>query len=150
MKRLHHWSRLITLLLLVACSSGAAETSPELTNTPVIGQPFFFPQLKPTLEPRPFPEALHSGRLEVDGGCLRLQGGNDPISYLVIWPPHVEWQGNSVVDLKSGQRALFEVIAEFGGGVTAGNSPIFGELEAPLPEECPGPYWLVGMIMKGN
>ena len=150
MKRIHHWSRLITLIFLVACSPGAAETSPELTNTPIIGQQLFFPQLKPTPAPRPFPQALKIGVLEVDGGCLRVRDSRDSISYLVIWPPHVEWQGNSVVDLKSGQRALFEVIAEFGGGVIATNSPIFFELKTPLPEECPGPYWLASGIVKGN
>lgn len=144
MKCIHHWSTLITLLLLVACSPSAAETSPT------IGQPFFFPQLKPTPEPRPFPQALYTGRLEVDGGCLRLRAGNDPISHLVIWPPHVERQGNTVVDLKSGQRVLFGIEAQFGGGVVRQNDPILLELKLPLPQECPGPYWLTGMIVQGN
>ena len=79
-----------------------------------------------------------------------MQARVDPISHLVIWPPHVERQGNSVVDPKSGQRAVFGVEAQLGGGVTAANSPIFRELAVPLPEECPGPYWLASGIVQGS
>ena len=143
------WWCMFVLVALAACAQPASEP-PQATQSPAVadngGQQLLFPQLKPAPEPRPFPQALVKGALELEGACLRLQAMPDNVSYLVIWAPQIVRQGNSLTDTRSGRQALVGAVTELSGGVILKEDPLLLELQAPPPADCPGPYWLAGSI----
>jgi imidazolonepropionase-like amidohydrolase len=113
----------------------------------------FFPQLAPATGERAFPEALVEGTLTLSDGCLRIVQG-DAVDYLIIWPPHVrlEVSGGSVRVLDEERRTTAQVGGEvrLGGGEVQISAPILKELRHPLPDECPGPYWLASGILASQ
>jgi len=94
-----------------------------------------------------FMEALLSGKLVIDNGCLRVQNDNE--SYLVIWQADYFLTDNDGVleILDETGTAVAEVgeIVYMGGGEQAGVRD--AELRQPVPEPCGGPYWRMGQFL---
>ena len=115
------------------------------TNTPSLVTSF--PQLINT--PTVFLEALIAGELILENGCLRVKEA-DGNSVLLIWRPGFsvrEDQGIvQVIDSEGQVAASVGDFVEVGGGF-AGN-PASRGLVKPLPEDCPGSYWLVGKRIR--
>ncbi|HEY4663157.1 MAG TPA: hypothetical protein VIH07_05740 [Candidatus Humimicrobiaceae bacterium] len=98
-------------------------------------------------------EAILEGKLELDNGCLRIKYFDD--NYLLIWPYgfslRTEGEEIQVID-ENGQ-----VFARVGDNIRVGGGEITGEnakesiekyyIETPLPEDCQGPYWVVGEVV---
>ena len=91
-------------------------------------------------------EAALVGELVSENGCLRLRETNR-YNYLLIWPQMSEMtsdgQGvriskDSGVLLSVGDKVLI------GGGATPPDH-VHTIVAQPIPSDCPGPYWLVGM-----
>jgi hypothetical protein len=138
------------LVFLAACSQAANTGQDSRTaaaaqaNNP---QALFFPRLKPVQEPRPFPQALTTGILERHGRCVYLRDMRDSTRRLVIWNSHIEPQGDFVVDSASRQQVKIGALISLGGGAVVANAAIMQELQAPIPADCPGPYWLASGIV---
>ena len=151
------------LLLVVACgqesSTSLVATPTSLAATPtspprIVG----FPQYEgaPTL-----PEGSKFGELIVVDGCLRLRRYPDPnhpdqtpVPLLLVWPENfrLSTKGDSIqiidgaglIAARVGDDVRFSghgVCSEGWCGLTD-----IGEIDLlqPLPEGCPGPYWIVG------
>src|SRR3989304_2870261 len=98
-------------------------------------------------------EVILEGKLELDNGCLRIKYFDD--NYLLIWPYgfslRTEGEEIQVID-ENGQ-----VFARVGDNIRVGGGEITGEnakeliekyyIETPLPEDCQGPYWVVGEVV---
>lgn len=95
-------------------------------------------------------QALIEGELILENGCLRVNDlyGN---SILLIWRPgfstRTEEEIVQVVDSNT-DKALVSVgdFVAVGGGFD--DNPTWMGLTEPLPEECPGPYFIVGESIK--
>ncbi len=109
-----------------------------------------FPQLTAATKERAFPNALVEGTLTLTDGCLRIKEG-DKFNYLIIWPPQtrLDLSSNSirVFDEKSRVTARVGQTVRLGGGQIQTSAPILKELRYPLPNKCPGPYWLASGIV---
>jgi len=105
-----------------------------------------FPQLSPSEEEEPFPDALISGTLVLEGGCLRLNPSEGGPSYLIVWPSHVTFdtQGDllRVVDHDNQIAAVPGEQIVLAGGEVDRSSQIMSQLQQPLPSNCQGPLWL--------
>jgi hypothetical protein len=128
-------------LLLGGCSGNPAE--PPLTNP-------YFPVLK---EPETtYPDALAEGTLVLEDNCLRLKPHSlIGESSLLIWPYGYTLNINGdeihVVDNKD------QVVASLGDSIKVGGGHIILEIVEKyigksLPDNCPGPYWLVSGVIK--
>jgi hypothetical protein len=91
------------------------------------------------------------GRLEMDdNGCLRVKYFDD--NYLLIWPHgfsmRTEGEEIQVIDSNGQVVACVGDKIYIGGGETPGEKAReFIEesiVEQPLPDDCTGPYWIVG------
>ena len=89
------------------------------------------------------------GELVSENGCLRLRVTYDDASRLLIWPQTADMaadgQGVRVTD-KSGVSSSFSVGDKL--RVSGGETKIEHVQEIvvqPIPSNCPGPYWLVGL-----
>lgn len=146
---------IIAALIITACGTPPSATpddgtSHESTTTATPSSTVHFPQLRPPPDgPSIFPAALMIGQLVLEGTCLRVtaQGAE---SSLPIWPPEVTL--NAAADPIELLNQDGEVIArvgdevELGGGPTGAEAPLIEELREPLPEECPGPYWITSEV----
>jgi hypothetical protein len=105
------------------------------------------PQLINT--PGGYLDALISGELVVTHGCLRVDDkyGNN---MLLVWPPgfSTRTEKGIIHVLDSTDKIVASVgdWIEVGGGEVP--MPTYLGLVDPLPENCPGPYWLVGESIK--
>jgi hypothetical protein len=138
------------LVSLAACSQAANTEQARQTDAaaPVNdAQAIFFPRLKPVQEPRPFPQALATGVLERHGPCIYLRDMRDSTRRLVIWNSHIQLQGDLVVDSAARQQVKIGALVRLGGGAVVANADIMEELQAPIPADCPGPYWLASGIV---
>ena len=96
-------------------------------------------------------EALHVGELVLENGCLRSRAvGGD--SRLLIWPPRfkltvdggdIRVSDDSGVSLSVGEKIGF-------GGSEVPLARIEAMLEQPVPNDCPGPYWVIGEISASS
>jgi hypothetical protein len=133
-----HESIWIAVLLTVetSCSKNLA-ASP--TPTP------FFPQQKET--PNAFMDALLVGKLVLVDNCLRVNSHNLRESYLLIWPHDFSLHlHDEVMEIMDGNDQL---VAREGDNLRLGGGEIPGRnvneyTLQPLPDNCPGPYWIVG------
>ena len=125
----------IVLLSVVACNE--ADGTESTTNP-------HFPQMR---EDGDIMEALHVGELVLDNGCLRSRN-IDGTDYLLIWPQRFELtvdgqdiriSDDSGVSLSVGQEIGF-------GGGEMPLDHLHTLVEQPVPNDCPGPYWIVGEI----
>jgi hypothetical protein len=135
----------ILFLFLPACVSRATSTpASSFMSPPSYGSSF--PQRINT--PSAYTDALITGELVVTNGCLRVKEkyGNN---VLLIWPvgfsPHTEQGIIQVLDSTGQAVASVGDWVEIGGGEVP---PTYLDLVDPLPENCPGPYWLVGDYIK--
>lgn len=136
--RKHLSAAVLVCLLVTACSNGATSAPSPVTH---------FPQQINT--PGGYMAALLRGELELVNGCLRVRDIENNISFLLVWDPRfstrVEQGIVFVVDADTGQvvASVGDLVAVGGGEVP---TPTYLGLVEPLPEECPGPYWVVGEI----
>lgn len=151
------------LLTTTACGDGSARTSvpePDRTTipaaTPLSPTPVaFFPQQAPEPQ-RDAANAYISGKLVEVDGCLRVVTGSSGTSYLILWPPDVS------LDTESGTTRVLDkadqVVVQVGDEVfisggeipTSSSSWLSKQLREPLPDACPGPYWLTGFELRRN
>ncbi len=130
----------LLLVVMVVSIAGITGCSSKRTDTPI--EPFFPVQKEVQIT---FMTALLQGELVLDNGCLRVH------DVLVLWPHGYSWktegEGILIIDDK-GQIAgwVGEQIKLGGGEVPA----YFAEekIGQPLPDSCPGPYWLAGEVVE--
>lgn len=93
-------------------------------------------------------EALLQGRLVLEGGCLRVETP-EGASYLVLWPPRAELRDGParVADRETGAEVRMGEPIRLSGGEVPLVPSVLRRLENPLPEGCPGPYWLAGHLL---
>jgi hypothetical protein len=142
----------IIISVLVTACAGQAASVPTSTpvNTPSLGT--YFPQIINT--PSAYLEALIKGELVLENGCLRVSdvdGAVNGATILLIWDPRFSTSTKQgavqVIDNKTG-KALASVgdYVAVGGGFD--DNPTWMGLANPLPEDCPGPYYIVGEYIK--
>ena len=136
----------------------AGETLPENVVVSVVYEPLTKPLpvtavpniAMPQLNMRSttFMEALIIGNLEVVDGCLRIVGDHD--SHLVIW------QTDYFLNDNNGTLEIWnrdgEVVATVGESIAMGGGegamPQEHILQEPLPEQCTGPFWYMGQLVR--
>lgn len=148
-------NRMLTLIILcfmiTACANQATSSPMSIftpASAPSLGN--HFPQLINT--PSAYPDLpLMEGQLALENGCLRVSGvknirlGN---SFLVIWDSRFSTRTEQgVVQVVDGSTG--EILASVGDYVSIGGGvPTEIDLKESIPEECPGPYYLVGHSIK--
>jgi hypothetical protein len=121
-------------------------SAPDTTSSsPTDSSGLFFPTQEPTEGPRAVMEALTSGKLVVEKGCLLLSH-EDGSTDLPVWPPGFELstKGGEIRVLDEAGRVVARVgdQVRMGGGQVAVSERLRRRLS--MPEECPGPIWWVG------
>jgi hypothetical protein len=110
----------------------------------------YFPQLINT--PSAYPDLpLMEGKLTLENGCLRVSEVKGMLlgnSFLVIWDSRFSTRTEQglvqVINSSTG-----EILASVGDYVSIGGGvPAEMDLMESIPEECPGPYYLVGHSIK--
>jgi hypothetical protein len=101
-------------------------------------------------------EALMTGELVLENGCLRVKVSSsyaptDETSVLIIWDLRFSTRTeDGVVQLIDSQteNVLAKVgdVVQMGGGYVP--TPTYLGLVNPLPDDCPGPYWLISEFAK--
>ncbi|NJO84350.1 MAG: hypothetical protein HC828_17270 [Blastochloris sp.] len=96
-------------------------------------------------------QALLSGTLIVEDGCLRVREEGGDTRYLVIWQPDYylsDRDGTRVILDRDGHVvAQVDAPIRLSGGVTsAGVAELNPQLQAPIPVSCGGPAWRMGQI----
>lgn len=86
------------------------------------------------------------GELVIKNNCIRIDSIDQDISYLPVWPSNfnVEFRDNKIriVDENDG-----EIVASVEDNIhlSGGELPTLSQqLQAKLPDNCPGPFWSVG------
>ena len=92
-------------------------------------------------------EAETQDELLLENGCLRLKrlSKND---LLLIWPPRFELtvDGEDIrISDGSGVSVSVGETIELGGGEKK-IAHLKAMVEPPIPNHCPGPYWVIGEI----
>ncbi len=132
----------ITCLMGTACTGQTASTP---TDPPSLVS--HFPQQINT--PNAYMDALIRGRLVLANGCLRVNDA-DGNSILLIWRPGFSTRTEAETVQVIGPTGM--VVAEVGDFVEVGgggdSNPAWIGLTEPLPDECPGPYFIVGESIK--
>jgi hypothetical protein len=133
---------LTSFLLITSCVSQAANSAP-LTPSSVA----HFPQQMNT--PNAYMEALIKGELVLVNGCLRVNDIEGD-SILLIWRPGFSARmEQGVVQVVDSTRQVAASVGDFvavSGGFD--DDPTWMTLTEPLPQDCPGPYFIVGESIK--
>lgn len=163
----------LILLLITGCNDSTAElqsptigqstiseseattTTAILTETPVVD--VFFPQQAPVDGDRIVMLSYVVGEFIKEDRCLRVVSNSvsNP-SYLIVWPPGVQprLQGETIQIITDAGELLFQVGDQIwlsGGQITDRNGAESRQpLSAPIPDECPGSYWVVGDEFRRN
>ena len=120
----------------------------EAANPPSLGD--HFPQL--ATPPSVYLDTpLIEGELVLENGCLRVSGVKNLLrgnSLLLVWDSRFSTQTEKgvvqVVDSSTG-----EVLVSVGDYVAIGDGgDNIKPTNKPIPDECPGPYWIVGEFIK--
>jgi hypothetical protein len=154
------WKKILTsiiiFLLITACRNQTPSTTtspPQITSTPRSASSFdeeHFPQ-KINIPTAFLDTPAIEGELVLENSCLRVNGvKNLPTgdNFLLIWDPrfstHTAQGVVQVVDSSTG-----EVLVSVGDSVSIadGGDTIY-PTKKPIPDECPGPYWVVGEFIK--
>ena len=125
------------LLLIVACNEA---DGPGSSTNP------HFPQLREGGDAL-IMEALVEGELVLENGCLRAKT-QDGSSLLLIWPQRFKLNADgrdTRISDDSGLSLSIGEVVRIGGG-EAKLARVQSLVEQPLPNDCPGPYWIVGEI----
>ena len=120
-----------------------------LLVVPVVAPPDiqFFPTVA---EPGPSMQALNSGFLVNEGGCLRLWYFGE--SSLLIWPYgysyRTSWSRIEVLDENGEVIARSGTFVRLAGGETTqrGFNTFIEKTGQEPPPGCNGPYWVVGGV----
>lgn len=95
--------------------------------------------------------AVVKGELTLENGCLRVSGVKNAVhgdGFLLIWEPifstRTEQGVVQVIDSTGKVLASVGDFIELDGG----SAPTGMWLKQPIPDECHGPYWLVGASIK--
>ncbi len=127
------WIAIALLMTITACSDNSVTTPSPAA---------FFPQQRDA-KPDSM-DALLVGELVLADGCLRVND-SDGNSLLLIWPRDFSLRtDNDVIQIVDGSGQL---VAQVGDRlqVAGGEVPRLTEAKVqPLPDNCPGPYWIVG------
>ncbi|MBE9524594.1 MAG: hypothetical protein IMY76_05810 [Chloroflexi bacterium] len=117
---------------------------PPFDITPVPN--VFMPQLKQ--RDAIFLEALLSGELVVEDGCLRIRNNDTDESRLIIWQADYFLTDNEgTLEILNETGAVVAQVGEMvymGGGEVPIDASVLRE---PIPEQCRGPYWLMGEFL---
>ena len=111
-----------------------------------------FPQLR--MRSAAFMEALLEGTLVLQDGCLRVRDDDGDEGYLIIW--QVDYYVNSnagtveILDQNGQVVARVGEVIRMGGGEVQMTEELRQQLREPLPDQCPGPYWLMGELVTGE
>ena len=137
------WKRILLLLISLTLVISLAKIVYGSATAPPLGT--HFPQK--ITRPSVYFDITIKGELALDNGCLRVSGVGEH-SFLLIWDPRFSTRTEQgivqVIDSSTG-----EVLASAGDYVaTGGGPPTEMGLKEPIPDECPGPYWLVGHTIK--
>jgi hypothetical protein len=121
--------------------------TPDVSPAPKVS---IFPVQLDEFAGEAYPSALATGILSLNDGYLRLEYQGTTDSDMLIWPPgfsiHVQ-AGTIHVLNKDGNQ-----VARIGDKIQAGGGQVplvivekyTGQT---LPEDCPGPYWLVSEVI---
>jgi hypothetical protein len=127
------------LLSFTACRTNSAE--------PSMPTPFFLKERDPQ---NVYLLADLRGELVVADGCIRINS-IDGKSYLPIWPYGFSLQikGNLIQILD----ATDQFVAQVGDNLFISGGIMPGEhrtvyARQPIPVNCPGPYWIVGLHIE--
>lgn len=145
---------ILFMIILTSCQDvEALPTASVVTTAPTPSLGAHFPQIISEYGARSFIDMMDGGMLILENGCLRLKvdpprgGGND--SFLLLWDLRFSTRTNTeVVDVID--SATGEILATVGDYVEfygANSVSLDGgdfEFRFPIPEECPGPYMVVG------
>lgn len=142
---------IVLCFMITACTNQVTSAPASIstsTDTPSLGD--HFPQLI-NIANAYVDLPLMEGQLVLDNGCLRVNGVKNMRlgdSFLIIWDSRFSTrteQGVVQVIDSSTEEMLVSVgdYVSFGGGV-----PTEMDLREPIPDECPGPYYLVGNTIK--
>ena len=132
----HIWLLAIVLSSMAGCTEAGNPNFPQLHGGPV-GL-----------------DALLVGELVSENGCLRIRDTDGRADFLLIWSDAAEMtadgQGVRIRD-NSGASLSFSVgdEMEMGGG-EAKFSHVQNIVKQPIPSDCPGPYWLVGVSVSSS
>jgi hypothetical protein len=150
MKILKHLLPILFLgFLLLACTNETAPLTNSDDSSPLLNG--HFPQLKTP------PNAYYNlpdirGELVLENGCLRVkgvEGFSTGDSFLLIWDPRFSAKTEQgvvqVIDRDSG-----ETLVKVGDYVEFGNNggDNIRPTKEPIPEECKGPYLVVGEFIR--
>jgi hypothetical protein len=107
-----------------------------------------FPQLK--MRSASLMTALLVGKLIVKDGCLRVSTSEDDRGHLIIWQPDYFLNSNEgVIEILNRKGEVVARVGEeirMGGGEVPLTADLERQLREPLPEQCEGPYWLMGQL----
>lgn len=125
----------LVILVVVACSNNSGHTSSPIP---------FFPKQKE--EPNVYMQADLTGELILVDGCLRIND-IDNNNFLLVWPKdfslRIENNTVQVID-EIGQLVAQEGDTLVIGGGEMPEEHIAEYLAEPLPDNCRGPFWIVG------
>ena len=109
-----------------------------------------FPQLR--TRSATFMEALLVGKLIVKDGCLRVSASERDRGHLIIWQPDYFLNSNEgVIEILDRNGQVVARVGEeirMGGGEVPLTANLKRQLREPLPEQCEGPYWLMGQLVS--
>ena len=137
------WKRILLLLISLTLVISLAKIVYGSATAPPLGT--HFPQK--ITRPSVYFDITIKGELALDNGCLRVSGVGEH-SFLLIWDPRFSTRTEQgivqVIDSSTG-----EVLASVGDFVAVGDggdltNPTWMWLKQLIPDECPGPYWVVG------
>ena len=137
---------IIVCIMMAACAN---QITSAPTNTPTSRSSLVssFPQSITT--PSAFYDAVINGELVLSNGCLRVND-TDGNSFLLIWRPGFSIRTDQgvvqIIDSTGQVTASVGDFVEVGGGGDL--NPTWYGLVEPLPENCPGPYFIVGESIK--
>ncbi|MBZ5712903.1 hypothetical protein [Nannocystis pusilla] len=159
---------MIAPALALACSAPAQDAGPRPASTPA---PSPAPAPAPAPEPAAqspasseaipaltelretsdtFMQALLSGTLIEQSGCLRVSPDGQQPGHLLIWQPgYTARRAGDRVEIVDGTGKVVARVGEplrTGGGGVPMSDALRQQLKAPLDAACVGPYWLMGQL----
>ena len=90
------------------------------------------------------------GKLLIKGGCLRVSESDEETGRLIIWQPDYFLNNNQgTVEVLDREGKVVARVGEQISLTAAGVTDWERQLREPLPEQCPGPYWVMdGIVYK--
>lgn len=126
-------------------STGSLSTSPIIDGG--VAATIAFPQQSPVEGERIVAASLVTGQLKVVGECLKVN------EYVIVWPPDVTLHIGIPIEVRNTAQQVVARVGDnvrLGGGTLPTRSDLEG-LTPPLrempPNNCSGPYWIVGNIL---